>query len=141
MAAALNARWRERRVLVTGATGIVGSWLCAELDRRGAHVVAFVRDDDPLTMLYAEGTARRRTIVRGELQRYEDCVRAINAHDIEVVFHLGAQTLVGTALRDPLETFESNVRGTYNVLEAARRMSGLVTVSYTHLTLPTTERV
>ena len=75
MAAALNARWRERRVLVTGATGIVGSWLCAELGRRGANVVAFVRDDDPLTMLYAEGTARRCAIVRGELQRYEDCVR------------------------------------------------------------------
>ncbi len=126
MVQALSGGWRDRRVLVTGATGVVGSWLCAELVRRGAHVVAFVLDDDPLTMFYSEGTASRCATVRGNLSRYEDCARAINAHDVEVVFHLGAQTLVGTALRDPLETFESNVRGTYNLLEAARRMSGLV---------------
>ncbi len=126
MVQALSQDWRERRVLVTGATGIVGSWLCAELVRRGAHAVAFVLDDDPLTMFYAEGTVRRCAVVRGNLNRYEDCARAINAHDVEVVFHLGAQTLVGTALRDPLETFESNVRGTYNLLEAARRMGDLV---------------
>jgi CDP-glucose 4,6-dehydratase len=122
----LSADWRGRRVLVTGATGIVGSWLCAELVRRGAHVVAFVLDDDPLTMFYSEGTARRCAIVRGNLQRYEDCARAINGREVEVVFHLGAQTLVGAAVRDPLETFESNVRGTYNLLEAARRAEGLV---------------
>ena len=126
MVQTLNADWRGRRVLVTGATGIVGSWLCAELVRRGAHVVAFVLDDDPLTMFYSEGTARRCAIVRGDLRRYEDCARAINGREVEVIFHLGAQTLVGAAVRDPLETFESNVRGTYNLLEAARRAEGLV---------------
>ncbi len=118
--------WAERRVLVTGATGIVGSHLCAALVARGAYVVAHVRDDDPQSSFYRDGIVSRCSVVRGELQRYEDCARAINAHDIEIVFHLGAQTLVGTALRDPLETFESNVRGTYNLLEAARRMGGLV---------------
>lgn len=118
--------WLERRVLVTGATGIVGSHLCTALLERGAYVVAQVRDDDPQSSFYRDAIAGRCSIVRGELQRYEDCARAINAHDIEVVFHLGAQTLVGTAVRDPLETFESNVRGTYNLLEAARRMGGLV---------------
>ncbi len=120
------SNWRERRVLVTGATGIVGSHLCRALLDRGAFVVAFVRDDDPQSLLYRDGIAQRCSVVRGELQRIEDCVRAINAHEVEVVFHLGAQTLVGTALRDPLETFESNLRGSYNLLEAARRMSGLV---------------
>jgi CDP-glucose 4,6-dehydratase len=118
--------WRERHVLVTGATGIVGSRLCAALLERGAYVVALVRDDDPQSSFYRDALAPRCAIVRGELQRYEDCVRALNAHDVEVVFHLGAQTLVGTALRDPLETFESNVRGTYNLLEAARRLTPLV---------------
>jgi len=113
-------------VLVTGATGIVGSHLCAALLARGAHVVAFVRDDDPQSSFYRDGIAPRCAIVRGELQRFEDPMRALNAHEIEVVFHLGAQTLVGTALRDPLETFESNIRGTYNLLDAARRLSGLV---------------
>ncbi len=118
--------WRERRVLVTGATGIVGSHLARALLDREAFVVAQVRDDDPQSSFYRDATAVRCSIVRGELQRYEDCARAINAHDVEIVFHLGAQTLVGTAVRDPLETFESNVRGTYNLLEAARRMGGLV---------------
>ncbi len=118
--------WLDRPVLVTGATGIVGSHLCAELLQRGAHVVALIRDDDPQSALYRDGIAPRCSIVRGELQRYDDCIRALNSHDIEVVFHLGAQTLVGTALREPLETFESNVRGSYNLFEAARRLPDLV---------------
>jgi CDP-glucose 4,6-dehydratase len=118
--------WHERRVLVTGATGIVGSHLCKALLERGAYVVAQVRDDDPQSSFYRDAIAGRCSLVRGELQRYDDCARAINAHDVEVVFHLGAQTLVQTAVRDPLETFESNIRGTYNLLEAARRFDGLV---------------
>jgi CDP-glucose 4,6-dehydratase len=114
--------WRERRVLVTGATGIVGSHLCKALVARGAYVVAFIRDDDPQASFYRDGIVRHCSVVRGELQRYADCMRAINAHDVEIVFHLGAQTLVGTALRDPLDTFDSNIRGTYNLLEAVRCM-------------------
>jgi len=120
------SKWSDRRVLVTGATGIVGSHLCETLLGYGAYVVAQVRDDDPQSSFYRDGIFRRCSIVRGELQHFEDCMRAINAHDVEVVFHLGAQTLVGTALRDPLETFESNIRGTYNLLEAARRLGDLV---------------
>ncbi len=117
----MSAGWPERRVLVTGATGIVGSWLCEDLVRRGASVVALVIDDDPQSRFYTAGTARRCTIVRGDLARIEDCMRAVNSHDVEVVFHLGAQTIVGTALRDPLECFESNIRGTYN---CSRRRGG-----------------
>jgi len=123
---ALVMHWNERRVLVTGATGIVGSWLCDELVRRGAHVVALVLDDDPRSRFYTSRTYQRCAIVRGDLARVEDCSRAINVHDCDVVFHLGAQTIVGTALRDPLECFESNIRGTYNLLEAARRLHPLV---------------
>jgi len=118
--------WRERHVLVTGATGIVGSWLCEELVRRGASVVAFVLDDDPQSRFYSASIHRRCSIVRGHLARFEDCLRAINLHECTDVFHLGAQTIVGNALREPLETFESNIRGTYNLLEAARRLSPLV---------------
>jgi CDP-glucose 4,6-dehydratase len=118
--------WRERRALVTGATGIVGSWLCEELLSRGTTVVAMVIDDDPQSRFYREGIDRQCRIVRGDLARIEDCTRGINLHDVDVVFHLGAQTIVGTALRDPLECFESNIRGTYNLLEAARRLTPLV---------------
>lgn len=118
--------WRERRTLVTGATGIVGSWLCEELVRRGAFVVALVLDDDPQSRFYSDGIAPHCAIVRGNLKSIEDCTRAINTHDVQTIFHLGAQTIVGTALREPLETFESNIRGTYNLLEAVRRLTPLV---------------
>jgi CDP-glucose 4,6-dehydratase len=119
--------WWQRRVLVTGATGIVGSWLCAELVAQGASVTALVLDDDPQSWFYLSGTSPSCSIVRGDLSRIEDCMRAINLPEAEVVFHLGAQTIVGAALRDPLACFEANIRGTYNVLEAVRRLSPLVT--------------
>jgi CDP-glucose 4,6-dehydratase len=122
----MSENWQERRALVTGASGIVGSWLCESLIARGATVVALVLDDDPQARFYREGIDRSCHIVRGDLARIEDCTRAINLHEADVVFHLGAQTIVGTALRDPLECFESNIRGTYNLLEAARRLSPLV---------------
>ena len=121
------SRWAGRRVLVTGATGIVGSWLAEALTERGASVVALVLDDDPQSRFYADGIDRACSVVRGNLSAIADCARAINSYECEVVFHLGAQTIVGTALRDPLECFESNIRGTYNLLEAARRLQPLVT--------------
>jgi CDP-glucose 4,6-dehydratase len=120
------SRWDGRRVLVTGATGIVGSWLCEALIERGASVVALVLDDDPQSRFYSDSIARSCSIVRGNLADTADCARAINSYECEAVFHLGAQTIVGTALRDPLECFESNIRGTYNLLEAARRLQPLV---------------
>jgi len=121
----VSAAWATRRVLVTGATGIVGSWLCKDLLERGAWVTALVRDDDPQSDFFRSETADRCSILRGDLANFADCLRAINASESDVVFHLGAQTLVGAALREPLETFESNIRGTYNLLEAARRLPGL----------------
>lgn len=118
--------WNGRRVLVTGATGIVGSWLCEALIDAGAYTVALVRDDDPQSRLFTGDLARKCSIVSGELESFSTCKRMINDHEIEVVFHLGAQTIVGSALRDPLSCFESNIRGTYNLLEAARQMGSLV---------------
>ncbi|MEA2786820.1 MAG: CDP-glucose 4,6-dehydratase [Candidatus Eremiobacteraeota bacterium] len=121
-----GSRWDGRRVLVTGATGIVGSWLCEALLERGAAVVALVLDDDPQSRFYSGAIARSCSIVRGNLADIADCARAVNSYECETIFHLGAQTIVGTALRDPLECFESNIRGTYNLLEAARRLQPLV---------------
>ena len=118
--------WHDRPVLITGASGLLGSWLTAALLQRGATVVALVRDDDPGSRLFAESIGNRCRIVSGDLVDISDCARAINDHDVDVIFHLGAQTLVGPALRDPLACFESNIRGTYNLLEAARRLSSLV---------------
>jgi CDP-glucose 4,6-dehydratase len=118
--------WHGRSVLVTGATGIVGSWLCEALLAAGASVVAFVRDDDPQSRLYREHIVERCTVVRGDLADERVCSRAINDYEVDTVFHLGAQTIVGAAFRDPLDCFESNIRGTYHLLEAARRLTPLV---------------
>ena len=121
-----TSNWAEHRVLVTGATGIVGSWLVRRLLDEGADVVAFVRDHDPQSEFVRSGDIGRTTVVSGRLEDFGDVERAINAHDVDTVFHLGAQPIVSTALRNPLPTFEANIRGTYHVLEACRLHAGLV---------------
>ena len=118
--------WSQRRVFVTGATGLVGSWLCRRLLAEGAQVVALVRDWDPMSEFLRSGDVKRCSVVSGELENYSILERALSEHEIDTVFHLGAQAIVGTALRSPLLTFESNVRGTYNLLEACRVHSELV---------------
>jgi CDP-glucose 4,6-dehydratase len=124
---ALMAAWADRRVLVTGATGIVGSWLVKRLLQVDAHVVALVRDTDPQSELVRSGDLLRTNVVNGRLEDYSTIERAVNEHEVDTVFHLGAQPIVTTALRNPLPTFESNIRGTYNVLEACRVHRSLVT--------------
>lgn len=118
--------WFNRRVLVTGATGFLGYWLTKALIEKHAKVVTFVRDHDPQSALIQSGLIQKTHVVQGALEEYHSVERAINEHEIDVVFHLGAQTIVKTALRNPLATFESNIRGTYNLLEACRQHKDLV---------------
>lgn len=118
--------WRDKRVLVTGATGLVGSWLTRALLHEGAHVVALVSDLDPQSELLRSGNLGRVVSVNGRLEDPAVTERAVNEHGVDTIFHLGAQTLVGTARRAPVATFESNIQGTWNVLEAARVHAGLV---------------
>lgn len=112
--------WRGKRALVTGCTGLVGSWLSAELVAQGAEVVGLVRDHVPNSNLYRMGLDRRIDIARGDICDYETCLRVINEYEVDTVFHLAAQTIVGIANRAPLSTFDANIRGTWNLLEAAR---------------------
>ena len=118
--------WAGRRVLVTGATGMVGSWLVKELLASGADVVALVLDLDPQSELVRSGDLKRCAVVGGALEDIATLERAVTLHEVDTVFHLGAQTIVGVAHRAPLGTWETNVRGTYNLLEACRRHADLV---------------
>ncbi len=120
------SKWNDRRVLVTGATGLVGSWLTRALLEQGAYVVALVRDWDPQSELIRSGLIHRVSVVSGCLEDYSAIERAINEHETDTVFHLAAQAIVGAALRSPLPTFETNIRGSYNLLEACRRLDGIV---------------
>jgi len=118
--------WVRQPVLVTGATGMVGSALCAHLVAQGATVVALVFDDDPQSELRRSGTWNRVHVIDGALEDVATIERAIVVHEVATIFHLGAQALVGAARRDPVGTFESNIRGTWNVLDVARRHPDLV---------------
>lgn len=119
-----NGFWRGRRVLITGCTGLVGAWTTRALVARGAHVVGLVRDRVAGSDLRRGGLIRKIDRVHGRLEDFQFLERVVNEHEIQTVFHLAAQAIVGTANRSPLATFEANIRGTYNLLEAARR-SGL----------------
>jgi CDP-glucose 4,6-dehydratase len=126
MAGMTGSFWQARRVFVTGATGMIGSWLVKDLLARNAHVVVLVLDADPQSELLRSGDLQRSTVVNGSLQDFSVLERAINLHEIDTVFHLAAQTIVEAAYRSPLQTFETNIRGTYNLLEACRAYSGRI---------------
>jgi CDP-glucose 4,6-dehydratase len=113
-------------VLVTGATGLLGSHLVQAALARGARVVCLVRDWAPRARTVEEGWIDRAVLVRGELEDLGALVRTLNEHEIDTVLHAGAQTIVGTAARSPVSTFESNVRGTWNLLEACRALGSAV---------------
>jgi len=116
-----NGFWRDRAVFLTGATGLMGGWLTKHLLGRGALVTALVRDWVPASEFVHEGLADRVNVVRGGLSSPYLLERVLGEYEIEVVLHIAAQTIVGIANRNPLSTFESNIRGTWNLLEACRR--------------------
>ena len=118
--------WAGRNVFVTGGSGLLGSWTMQELVRRGANVVCLLRDWVPASRLHTEGLYHQVSVVRGALEDRDLLLRAINEYEVETVLHLGAQTIVGTASRSPLSTFEANIRGTWNLLEACRECPKLV---------------
>ncbi|MBU4140006.1 MAG: GDP-mannose 4,6-dehydratase [Euryarchaeota archaeon] len=115
-------KWKDRPVFVTGCTGLLGSWLCKELIAKKANVVGMIRDWVPRSILINDHYIDNLNIVRGDLSDFSTIERALNEYEIDTVFHLGAQTIVEIANRNPLSTFESNIKGTWNVLEACRRV-------------------
>jgi len=115
--------WRHRNALVTGCTGLVGGWLTKALVEMGANVVGLVRDWAPRALLHTEGLYSKVSVVRGEIEDLAILERTLNEYEIEAVFHLAAQTIVGVANRSPISTFEANIRGTWSLLEACRRVS------------------
>jgi len=112
--------WKGRRVLVTGCTGLLGSWLTLALVDAGADVIGLVRDSVPHSNLYWSGTYKRIVQVYGRITDYDLLLRTLHEYEIETVFHLAAQSAVRVANRLPINTLESNVRGTWLLLEACR---------------------
>ncbi len=113
--------WQDRPVFVTGGTGLVGGWLVRRLLRAGADVVCLVRDWVPQSDLIQNQLIERVKIVRGDVGDQALLERVLGEYEIDTVIHLAAQTIVGIANRNPISTFESNIAGTWALLEACRR--------------------
>lgn len=115
-----GAAMAGRSVFVTGAYGMLGGWLVGALLDLGASVTVLRRDDVAASLLRLDGLERRCTVVNGDLLTPNLLSRAIGEHECDTVFHLAAQTIVGTANRSPVSTFETNIRGTWLLMDACR---------------------
>ncbi len=113
--------WTDRPVFVTGATGLLGGWLVKRLLAAGADVTCLVRDWVPQAELNRAGLLDKVKVIRGDVCDRELLERALGEYDISTVIHLAAQTIVTIANRNPISTFESNISGTWSLLEACRR--------------------
>lgn len=126
MKAEANNFWKNRRVFVTGATGMVGSWLLKDLHAAGAQVIALVRNSKPGTGFNCSNESPQPVVIQGDVEDFLGLEQALGNHEVDTVFHLAAQPIVSVAHREPLRTFETNIRGTYNLLEACRAHSDVV---------------
>jgi CDP-glucose 4,6-dehydratase len=113
--------WRDRPTFVTGATGLVGGWLTQRLVDAGADVVCLVRDWVPKSRVVRTGLLDRVNVVRGDVRDGATLERILGEYEVDTVLHLAAQTIVPIANRNPLSTFETNIGGTWALLEACRR--------------------
>lgn len=113
--------WNGKNVFLTGAGGMVGSHIAQKLVSCGANVIALVRSRDPRAYFYSEGLDKKTVLAHGDLKDFDRVCDIITRYEIETVLHLGAQPIVGTALVNPIETFRTNVEGTVNILEGARK--------------------
>jgi len=112
--------WKRKNVLVTGGNGLVGSHIVEELLKSNANVIVLIRSKNPKSYFVIEGLNKKTVLVYGDLKNFKRVYDVISKYEIEYIFHIGAQPIVQTAVINPVETFETNINGTVNVLESAR---------------------
>ena len=117
----LQNYWKNKNVFITGATGFLGSWLTKYLLEENSNITVLARDWVPYSKLYTDNLNKKINIVQGEIENYFLLERILNEYEVDTVFHLAAQTIVGIANNNPISTFETNIKGTWNILEACRR--------------------
>jgi CDP-glucose 4,6-dehydratase len=120
--------WEDRPTLVTGGTGLLGGWLIKHLLDLGADIVCLVRDWVPKSELVRSNLIEQVKVVRGDICDSALLERILGEYEIETVFHVAAQTIVGIANRNPISTFQTNIGGTWSLLEACRRSSKVSTI-------------
>ena len=112
--------WKKKNVLITGINGFIGGNLCKLLLQEGANIVGLVRNENKSTFMYYEGLNKKVIIIKGDIVDSQTIQTILSEHNINFVFHLAAQVEVGVGLSNPYLTFETNVRGTYTLLESCR---------------------
>jgi CDP-glucose 4,6-dehydratase len=117
----LSSFWLDRPTFVTGGTGLLGSWLIKRLVEAGTDIVCLVRDWVPQSELIRTGLIGRIKVVRGDIREQATLERILGEYEIDTVFHLAAQTIVTVANSNPISTFETNIAGTWSLMEACRR--------------------
>ncbi|MEK7093476.1 MAG: NAD-dependent epimerase/dehydratase family protein [Patescibacteria group bacterium] len=113
--------WNNKKVFITGANGFLGSHLVRELVQHGARPVVLVYEENPGGIFETEGLAAQTTVVRGDVRDLKQMNEIVNSHGIDTIYHLAAQALIDQAIDDPIATFEANIQGTWNILEAAKK--------------------
>jgi len=122
--------WAHKKVLITGATGLIGGWLTRKLVEHGANITILVRDWVPDSHVLSNQELHQSVVtVRGCVEDQTLMERVLGEHEIEVIFHLAAQTIVQIANRNPVSTFKSNIEGTWSLLEAARRSPNVQSIA------------
>ena len=124
MAVAISANkqfWQDRPTFVTGGSGLLGGWVVGRLLQAGADVICLVRDWVPQSELVRASLIDSVKVVRGDVRDQATLERVLGEYEIDTVIHLAAQTIVGIANRNPVSTFETNIAGTWSLLEACRR--------------------
>ncbi len=112
--------WNNKKILITGINGFIGGNLCKKLISYGANVTGLIRNKNQKTLLFAEKLEKKVNLIQGNLENKNILRRILLEQNIEICFHLAAQVEVGIAERDPFVTWETNVRGTYSLMEAIR---------------------
>lgn len=116
----LNNFWKNKKILITGYEGFLGSHLTNALLKHGARIWGLdIRTHRKQTILSSK-ELNKINIIKGSVENYSLIYKIIKKNNIEFIFHLAAQSLVGPALKDPRKTFSTNIRGTWNILESCR---------------------
>lgn len=113
--------WEGRNVLITGASGFIGSWLSKNLIEKGANVVAMLKDNAPdIVLKYLGIYSKLKAIEKGDIVNFDWVKKIFADYNIDTCFHLAAQAIVGIANQSPIPTLETNIKGTWNILEVTR---------------------
>ena len=116
----MNKFWKNKNVLITGVTGFVGGNLIKKILDTDANIFGIIRNENPYSFLFLEGLNNKITLINGDLLDKDLLLNTITENQIDIIFHLAAQVEVGVGLVNPFLTFETNVRGTYTLMEACR---------------------